>query len=249
MAQVVIPDPRVEAPELFYPGRMPVHRVGLNVDHPAAKGMVRAACFGGTQFMELVRKVPLRFGDVSAADPELGAFGLLFPSAGTVEYMEFDTPIPSLSEFTILTRFRRLTTSVEMALISDKEAANWSATNGVHAAIRSDGGVQFKVGDSLTDSTTDVNNDTDWHDYRFLFADGVTQDVFVNGTEVTYNTHAIAANYSESAQDAKLGAGNTLTAATSAHGWMAFCYLYDRLVDDEQAQSIFHHPCQMLVPL
>lgn len=246
MPQVIIPDARFEAPELFYPGARPVHRVGLDLQHRAALGMVRGVCFGGAQFRELVTGTPISRG---AGDPRLDPFGLLFPTAGAAEYMAFSTPVPSLPAFTILTRFRRLTTSVEMALLSDKESGNWSATNGVHAAIRSDGGVQFKVGDSLTDSIVDVNNDTDWHDYQFNFADGVTQDVFVDGVEVTYNTHAIAASYSESTHDAKLGAGNTLTAATSAHGTMAFCYLYNRMLDDAQAQSIFHHPYQMLVPL
>jgi hypothetical protein len=47
MADLILPDPRMEMPELFEPGRKPVGPVEIDWDHPLARGLLFADIGGG----------------------------------------------------------------------------------------------------------------------------------------------------------------------------------------------------------
>jgi len=246
MANLILPDPRMEMPELLEPGRKPVGPVEIDRGHPLARGLVGCYLFRPNH-----GAVDLVSGEVTPlhSSMTIGPSGLDLTNHTNVT----DLPAPILgTEFTFHVEARKTTGTFESlkVLFSYREGTGtndtfifypWDTNNG--SGIRA----YYDNAARLNQNSGAAHGDTDWHSFTLTGDDGTSS---CNGR---IDTKLVAGIPSV------LQAMTATPTAISLGGWYGtqqLCndiyvkhfYVYDRNLRSTEIDSLHQSPYQFLIP-
>ena len=240
----VIPDPRLEMPELFEPGRKPVGNVVIDTKHWAGQHCICAVVPS--------RGVAMDVRSNTILAPSSNAF---VNSKGDIDIDGFNDkytlniPMPATDEFSIMIKFKRRSGGHDEGLVSDKNVSNWSSSAGLVLNMRATSGAAlFKIGSSetyrLTDSSIAINT---WITAQAFWKASDHQRYFLNGVEPSYTANNVAASYTESAINLRIGTYYDESATRTLDALIEYAFIFDRSFI-EQRKSLEKDPYQMLIP-
>jgi len=243
MADLILPDPRMEMPELFEPGRKPTGPVEIDWDHWAGK-ICRYAF------------IPSNRRDIAKNDGVFTEGSIV--SASVAEFdnsskFQYSSPFDVLTEFTVIAKIRRDTQGFD-GLFSDKNAANWGSTPGIslNGLTSSSSGYSFVIGPST--NALSVNNATaplrGWHTVAATYTAGATDGMklYVNSAQIGARTPT--SGYTASSQNLRIGTYYAEGSSWSWDGAVEYLMVFGRdlSADIGLMREISRHPHQFLIP-
>lgn len=180
------------------------------------------------------------------------AKGVTAFTGGLGQYLNYDQPLPLLSEMTILFSVRRSSIEETGGVISDKRVANWEATNGVSVNLRfTTDRVLFTVGSAQTIPVLGwgmLDNTTEFFNIACTWKAGTFQRIYGNGVEATYATAEVSGALTQSVEDLVLGSYYDLAAAFTLAGDLKYVHVLDRALSTEEIKDFNSNPNQLLKP-
>jgi len=236
MANLILPDPRMEMPELFEPGRKPVGPVEIDWSHPLARGLKAAYLFqrSETDAPLVYEQRPDKNGTTVGFDPAIGA---KFTSAGYLilepSGLYFDMP-----DFTVVSAGVFPTPLYVSAVYS-----RWAASADSHLTVTTGRNLRFFSG-STRDSTDAFLADT----YTQLAwrRDGANCLFNIDGVDDSGGAQTINANANASAQTT-IGC-NASNFGQQFAGNIYYLYVYSRALSERDLNDLYLSPYQFLIP-
>ncbi len=110
MADIIFPDSRLEAPELFYPGRKPVGNVKIDWSNPLARGVKQCLLFDANSSKPVDLAGYRDYSYVNGHIIESTAYGLGYTNSTSTSYVKADDDLGILSQgssspFTMFAKF------------------------------------------------------------------------------------------------------------------------------------------------
>ena len=113
-------------------------------------------------------------------------------------YYDIKQPSTAVDELSIVISFNNyIDSSYNRGFLDAKGAdtSNWSTTKGYSLSYRADGGILWMVADQDTYTTTDYVEDNKDHNLAVSWKAGDHQDIYIDGSEVSYDKHVVASSY------------------------------------------------------
>jgi len=244
MADLILPDPRIEMPELFEPGRKPVGPVVIDWGHPLARGL--AHCIISDS--DLVAGARANFTNAEYAAGR-------FVSDSTSDMVTFSpSPIDNV-EFSAAVRFKSSNTGVDNVIFGTAEYIAGSNNNGWAIRQGSSGNIELDTGAgsvwtysnwggaSSTAMQTLVGVFYQGSVFRKLYIDGVDQ-----GTpDSAANASLVSANSIPVGLFSNTG-GGYFGGKEHVQGQIEFAIAWSRLLTHAEVQSFTRNPYQFLKP-
>jgi len=240
MANLILPDPRMEMPELLEPGRKPIGPVSIDRDHWAGK-YCRYAFIPVNTFADVIHG-PL---SIKNGTPSVSA-GVATFDADVVEY---DSPFPVYSAITILIKLRRTNVAHHMGIFSDKNKTEWGSDVGVSLNLRAESsGALFKIGTSETVTTDTSVPIGDWFTLAAVSQPGEFNKIYINGTAATVNANQSWSDYSQASTNVRIGTYFDEATNFCFDGDIEYIYLFESGFSADKIQALHRSPYQFLIP-
>lgn len=179
---------------------------------------------------------------------------------GSPGYLSFssayvNTGIPSFvnDAFTVFFSARMADNGVDGGIIETKGGSgNWGNSTGWSISTKNtfarDGGLTFKVGSSEAYvNVTDISDVSGLHPVICNFKSSSKQDIFVDGTEVSYDTHNIASSYTGT-NSYVLGGYYNYAADRRLTGDLSDIFVFSTSLNDSQISVLSDNPYQLIQP-
>jgi hypothetical protein len=254
MADLILPDPRMEMPELFEPGRKPVGSVVIDREHWAGKHCIRAFVPQASAHDLIDGPMTGTIG-ASIGVKNTGRGGnpvALFDGTPGNKFV-FANPIDPATELTVLMRVRRETgsTSRDGGLYSEMDNTNW-VTNGVSVNFRANysSGLLWAVGNKFSITENNTVPLGEWFDVSLTWVAGTEQNIFYNGIQQTFigASTGPSASFSKSTRAARVGAYFDESSQRTLTGDVEYIYIFDKLFNADQRAILSRNPYQFLIP-
>lgn len=149
-----------------------------------------------------------------------------FPG-GANEYFQYREALPTLTEFTIIFRARRNSTSLDHGVFSDKTLTNWASANGVSVNFTTTSSrILFLVGTSQTSAPTSAGT-TEFVNIACVWKAGSIQNIYEMGVESTYVSHTVASSHTVSPEPLRIGSYYDASTIRVMDGDISYLYMLD----------------------
>lgn len=252
MTDLIIPNPRFEMPELFYPGRKPVGSVKIDWDHPLSREMKECHLLTQPNDLDLVDHV-IREQDYRTALTEVSKGGLVFTSLGGAIEAENDQairlkqvgPVPS-GYVTVIFEHNPAGQQGDMYLYTHGDHL---ADHRIYLGVNLSAEIIVRLGAGVTEAIASVQNGIN---IATMTWSGTTADVCLNGVFYTYTFTGVPGSYGDATIETLLGGYNNPSTSEgqqrSFGGTIYGCYQGGRRLIKEEMSSIDTHPYQFLIP-
>jgi len=248
MANLILPDPRMEMPELLEPGRKPIGPVSIDRDHWAGKHAQRVILPRAGQVIELVTNDILTPSGTALVNSKQNAE---FDDNGDNDKFQLHSKTPVFNQITVLAKVKRRAAGggEDMGIYSDMYIGNW-VSSGISLNLRNaSSGILFAVGNSqVFTNSTDVAINT-WMHVCGTWSVNTMPKTYLNGIELFSGSSGSGGAYAISTGgDARIGTYYNEAADRTLDGEIEYVYVFDVAFTAEQQREIIRDPYQFLIP-
>ena len=229
-------------PRKFTSTRKP-HSPKLDRSHPLYKHITMAFMFIEGKTINLKAQEEYTQIDVSYPRDVIAFDG----TAGNKVALNDPFDFPN-NEGTLICRVNAQDATKNEAIISDKNVANWTASDGFNFNIRTSGGLIFKQGNNQAITATDYFHDGGWHSFFGRYKSGDLMEAYVDNVEIGYDSQSTATNYTQSSINTRIGTYYDESALRSSAGEIDYILVFDKKLTVDQCKSLTSNPYQILQP-